>query len=218
MDKTELTSRIKVKNIIALFIIVILSFASCIEIHARLKLNSDGSGRGKIEYVVAKGIYSAPDDAQLAINEDKIAETVAKKDGVRVIRSGSNYENENMVRVWVDFEFEDISKLSDAFLHYRFENIGDRKKELRIKYILKGELHKREMLKSMFKELVSDIEIELPGKIIATNGKILSSNRVRWEIPAVEVVGRDVSEDLVVQFEIDGKKNIIQRIKEMFKK
>jgi hypothetical protein len=177
------------------FLILILSLLhliSCIEIHAKFKLNGDGSGYGRIDYVVAKGIYSAPDEEKLAINEDKLAEIVAKKEGFKVIRTGSAYENENMMRVWVEFEFKDISKLSDAFSKYTLEDLGNGKKEFRGYYRIRGELHQREVLKSMFKDLNSTIEVEFPGKVISTNGKILSSRKVLWIIPAEEYVGKDV--------------------------
>jgi hypothetical protein len=202
------------------FLILILSLLhliSCIEIHAKFKLNGDGSGYGRIDYVVAKGIYSAPDEEKLAINEDKLAEIVAKKEGFKVIRTGSAYENENMMRVWVEFEFKDISKLSDAFSKYTLEDLGNGKKEFRGYYRIRGELHQREVLKSIFKDLNSTIEVEFPGKVISTNGKILSSRKVLWIIPAEEYVGKDVDLIFVAQFEDSKKEGILEKIKRKIK-
>jgi hypothetical protein len=202
------------------FLILILSLLhliSCIEIHAKFKLNGDGSGYGRIDYVVAKGIYSAPDEEKLAINEDKLAEIVAKKEGFKVIRTGSAYENENMMRVWVEFEFKDISKLSDAFSKYTLEDLGNGKKEFRGYYRIRGELHRREVLKSIFKDLNSTIEVEFPGKVISTNGKILSSRKVLWIIPAEEYVGKDVDLIFVAQFEDSKKEGILEKIKRKIK-
>ncbi len=190
---------------------------SCIEIHAKFKLNADGSGYGRIDYVIAKGIYSAPDEEKLAINEDKLAETIAKKEGFKVIRTGSAYENENMMRVWAEFEFKDISKLSDAFSKYTVEDLGNGKKEFRGHYRIRGELHQREVLKSMFKELNSTIEVEFPGKVISTNGKTVSSRKVLWIIPAEEYVGRDVDLVFVAQFEYNKKEGILEKIKRKIK-
>jgi len=200
-----------------ILILALLHLISCIEIHAKFKLNGDGSGYGRIDYVVAKGIYSAPDEEKLAINEDKLAEIIAKKEGFKVIRTGSAYENENMMRVWVEFEFKDISKLSDAFSKYTLEDLGNGKKEFRGYYRIRGELHQREMLKSMFKDLNSTIEVEFPGKVISTNGKILSSRKVLWIIPAEEYVGKDVDLIFVAQFEDSKKEGIIEKIKRKIK-
>ena len=200
-----------------ILILALLHLISCIEIHAKFKLNGDGSGYGRIDYVVAKGIYSAPDEEKLAINEDKLAEIVAKKEGFKVIRTGSAYENENMMRVWVEFEFKDISKLSDAFSKYTLEDLGNGKKEFRGYYRIRGELHQREILKSMFKDLNSTIEVEFPGKVISTNGKILSSRKVLWIIPAEEYVGKDVDLIFVAQFEDSKKEGILEKIKRKIK-
>lgn len=200
-----------------ILILALLHLISCIEIHAKFKLNGDGSGYGRIDYVVAKGIYSAPDEEKLAINEDKLAEIIAKKEGFKVIRTGSAYENENMMRVWVEFEFKDISKLSDAFSKYTLEDLGNGKKEFRGYYRIRGELHQREMLKSMFKDLNSTIEVEFPGKVISTNGKILSSRKVLWIIPAEEYVGKDIDLIFVAQFEDSKKEGIIEKIKRKIK-
>jgi hypothetical protein len=200
-----------------ILILVLLHLISCIEIHAKFKLNGDGSGYGRIDYVVAKGIYSAPDEEKLAINEDKLAEIIAKKEGFKVIRTGSAYENENMMRVWVEFEFKDISKLSDAFSKYTLEDLGNGKKEFRGYYRIRGELHQREVLKSMFKDLNSTIEVEFPGKVISTNGKILSSRKVLWIIPAEEYVGKDVDLIFVAQFEDSKKEGILEKIKRKIK-
>jgi hypothetical protein len=200
-----------------ILILALLHLISCIEIHAKFKLNGDGSGYGRIDYVVAKGIYSAPDEEKLAINEDKLAEIIAKKEGFKVIRTGSAYENENMMRVWVEFEFKDISKLSDAFSKYTLEDLGNGKKEFRGYYRIRGELHQREVLKSMFKDLNSTIQVEFPGKVISTNGKILSSRKVLWIIPAEEYVGKDVDLIFVAQFEDSKKEGIIEKIKRKIK-
>jgi hypothetical protein len=200
-----------------ILILALIHLISCIEIHAKFKLNGDGSGYGRIDYIVAKGIYSAPDEEKLAINEDKLAEIVAKKEGFKVIRTGSAYENENMMRVWVEFEFKDISKLSDAFSKYTVEDLGNGKKEFRGYYRIRGELHQRELLKSMFKHLKSTIEVEFPGKVISTNGKILSSRKVLWIIPAEEYVGRDVDLVFVAQFEDSKKEGILDKIKRKIK-
>jgi hypothetical protein len=200
-----------------ILILALLHLISCIEIHAKFKLNGDGSGYGRIDYVVAKGIYSAPDEEKLAINEDKLAEIIAKKEGFKVIRTGSAYENENMMRVWVEFEFKDISKLSDAFSKYTLEDLGNGKKEFRGYYRIRGELHQREVLKSMFKDLNSTIEVEFPGKVISTNGKILSSRKVLWIIPAEEYVGKDVDLIFVAQFEDSKKEGILEKIKRKIK-
>jgi hypothetical protein len=200
-----------------ILILALLHLISCIEIHAKFKLNGDGSGYGRIDYIIAKGIYSAPDEEKLAINEDKLAEIVAKKEGFKVIRTGSAYENENMMRVWVEFEFKDISKLSDAFSKYTLEDLGNGKKEFRGYYRIRGELHQRELLKSMFKDLKSTIEVEFPGKVISTNGKIISSRKVLWVIPAEEYVGRDVDLVFVAQFEDSKKEGILDKIKRKIK-
>ena len=200
-----------------ILILALLHLISCIEIHAKFKLNGDGSGYGRIDYVVAKGIYSAPDEEKLAINEDKLAEIIAKKEGFKVIRTGSAYENENMMRVWVEFEFKDISKLSDAFSKYTLEDLGNGKKEFRGYYRIRGELHQREILKSMFKDLNSTIEVEFPGKVISTNGKILSSRKVLWIIPAEEYVGKDVDLIFVAQFEDSKKEGILEKMKRKIK-
>jgi hypothetical protein len=200
-----------------ILIFALLHLISCIEIHAKFKLNGDGSGYGRIDYIIAKGIYSAPDEEKLAINEDKLAEIVAKKEGFKVIRTGSAYENENMMRVWVEFEFKDISKLSDAFSKYTVEDLGNGKKEFRGYYRIRGELHQRELLKSMFRDLKSTIEVEFPGKVISTNGKILSSRKVLWIIPAEEYVGKDVDLVFVAQFEDSKKEGILDKIKRKIK-
>jgi len=200
-----------------ILILALLHLISCIEIHAKFKIKGDGSGYGRIDYIIAKGIYSAPDEEKLAINEDKLAEIVAKKEGFKVIRTGSAYENENMMRVWVEFEFKDISKLSDAFSKYTLEDLGNGKKEFRGYYRIRGELHQRELLKSMFKDLKSTIEVEFPGKVISTNGKIISSRKVLWVIPAEEYVGRDVDLVFVAQFEDSKKEGILDKIKRKIK-
>ena len=208
----------QVFSFLAVFILF-ASLSSCIEIHAFFKLNQDGSGVGRITYVVAEGIYSAPDDSKIAINEDKIAEVVARKEGVKVIKTGSSYEDGNRIRVWVEFEFKDISTLSDSFSKYIIEDLGNGKKELRIKVRFSGYLHKREMLKDMFKGLNSSIEIVVPGKVIGTNGKVLSSDRVRWDIDAREIVGIDTEKIFIVQYEVgkDGIfRKIINKIKNIF--
>lgn len=190
-----------------------LILASCIEIHLSLFVRGDGSGKGKITYVIVKGIYQAPDEEKMAINEDKLAEQLSKREGVKVIKTGSSFEDENMVRVWGEFEFEDIVKLSDGYIRYMFSKLSDGKREIRLNYRMSGELHKRELFKSMFKGLVSSAEIEVEGKIISTNGKKISDNKVRWEVPAEDVVGKDVVEDLVVIFD-PKKKGILKRIRE----
>jgi hypothetical protein len=213
----EKNSSYRKKLSFLILILALLHLISCIEIHAKFKLNGDGSGYGRIDYIVAKGIYSAPDEEKLAINEDKLAEIVAKKEGFKVIRTGSAYENENMMRVWVEFEFKDISKLSDAFSKYTLEDLGNGKKEFRGYYRIRGELHQRELLKSMFKHLKSTIEVEFPGKVISTNGKILSSRKVLWIIPAEEYVGRDVDLVFVAQFEDSKKEGILDKIKRKIK-
>jgi hypothetical protein len=213
----EKNSSYRKKLSFLILILALLHLISCIEIHAKFKLNGDGSGYGRIDYIVAKGIYSAPDEEKLAINEDKLAEIVAKKEGFKVIRTGSAYENENMMRVWVEFEFKDISKLSDAFSKYTLEDLGNGKKEFRGYYRIRGELHQRELLKSMFKHLKSTIEVEFPGKVISTNGKILSSRKVLWIIPAEEYVGKDVDLVFVAQFEDSKKEGILDKIKRKIK-
>jgi hypothetical protein len=206
------------KNFLSwILVLALIHLISCIEIHAKFKIKGDGSGYGRIDYIVAKGIYSAPDEEKLAINEDKLAEIVAKKEGFKVIRTGSAYENENMMRVWVEFEFKDISKLSDAFSKYTLEDLGNGKKEFRGYYRIRGELHQRELLKSMFKDLKSTIEVEFPGKVISTNGKILSSRKVLWIIPAEEYVGKDVDLVFVAQFEDSKKEGILDKIKRKIK-
>jgi|GEM_PF-924968 len=213
----EKNSSYRKKLSFLILILAILHLISCIEIHAKFKLNGDGSGYGRIDYIIAKGIYSAPDEEKLAINEDKLAEIVAKKEGFKVIRTGSAYENENMMRVWVEFEFKDISKLSDAFSKYTVEDLGNGKKEFRGYYRIRGELHQRELLKSMFRDLKSTIEVEFPGKVISTNGKILSSRKVLWIIPAEEYVGKDVDLVFVAQFEDSKKEGILDKIKRKIK-
>ncbi|MFZ8805179.1 MAG: hypothetical protein ACO2PO_19695 [Candidatus Calescibacterium sp.] len=213
----EKNSSYRKKLSFLILILALIHLISCIEIHAKFKLNGDGSGYGRIDYIVAKGIYSAPDEEKLAINEDKLAEIVAKKEGFKVIRTGSAYENENMMRVWVEFEFKDISKLSDAFSKYTVEDLGNGKKEFRGYYRIRGELHQRELLKSMFKHLKSTIEVEFPGKVISTNGKILSSRKVLWIIPAEEYVGKDVDLVFVAQFEDSKKEGILDKIKRKIK-
>ncbi|GBD03821.1 hypothetical protein HRbin19_01118 [bacterium HR19] len=202
-------------RLLVFFIAIALS-NSCIEIHAKFKINRDGTGYGKIVYVVNRGIYSAPDEQNIAINEDKLAESIAKREGVKVIKTGSSWENENTVRVWVEFEFKDISRLSDSFSKYYIEDLGNGKKEFRAYYKLRGELHKRELLKSMFKDLSSSLEVEFPGKVISTNGKKIGSNKVVWNIPAEEYVGRDVDLQFIAQFEV-GKEGLIQKIKNKIK-
>jgi len=208
------------KYFLLLSFLLISSFlflASCIEIHAFFNLKPDGSGVGKITYIVVKGIYSAPDDAQLAINEEKIAETVAKKEGVKVIKTGSSYEDENRVRVWVEFEFKNINLLSDSFSQYVLEDLGDGKKELRAKVRFSGYLHRRDILKDMFKGLNSSLEVKVPGKIIGTNGKVISSDTVRWDIDAREIVGADTEKIFIVQYQ-EGKKGLIKRILDKLKR
>ncbi len=199
-----------------LFFFAITLSTSCIEIHANFKIKKDGTGYGKIVYIVNRGIYSAPDDQNIAINEDKLAESIAKREGVKVIKTGSSWENENTVRVWVEFEFKDISRLSDSFSKYYIEDLGNGKKEFRAYYKLRGELHKREILKSMFKDLSSSLEVEFPGKVISTNGKKIGSNKVVWNIPAEEYIGRDVDLQFIAQFEV-GKEGLIQKIKDKIK-
>ncbi len=191
---------------ICFLISIMLFISSCIEIHAFFRVKEDGSGYGKITYVISQGIYSAPDDYQLAINEDKLAETIAQKEGVKVIKTGSSYEEGNLVRVWAEFEFDDITKISDPFIKYFFEDLGNGLKELRINYRVRGQLHKREVFINMFKDLVSTLEVEVEGKIKSANGKILSKNRVKWEIPATEVVGQDYTGTFIVSFETEGKR------------
>lgn len=204
-------------NLLTIVLLMLLTFASsCIEIHVSLFVNGDGSGKGKMTYVIAKGIYQAPDEERLAINEDKLAEQLSKREGVKVIRTGSSYKDENMIKVWGEFEFKDVSKLSDGYLKYIFTKLPDNKRELRINYRITGELHRRELFKSMFKGLVSTAEIEVDGKIISTNGKKISDRKVRWEIPAEEVVGKEIAEDMIVIFEPKGK-GLIQRIRERLK-
>lgn len=196
-----------------LFVIFSLSLTSCIEVHISLFVRGDGSGRGKITYVIVKGIYQAPDEEKIAVNEDKLAEQLSKREGVKVIRTGSSFQDENMVRVWGEFEFEDVTKLSDGYIKYMFSKLPDGKREIRLNYRVTGELHKRDIFKSMFKDLVSSAEIEVEGKVISTNGKKISSSKVRWEIPAEEVVGKDVLEDMIVIFE-PKRKGIFKRIRE----
>lgn len=202
--------------VLFLLCLVLTSTLSCLEVHMSLLIRGDGSGRGKIKYVIARGMYQAPDEEKLAINEDKLAEQLAKKEGVKVIRTGSQYRDENMIEVWGDFEFKDITKLSDKYTKYVFTNLGGNKKEIRINYRITGELHRRDILKSMFRGLISTVEIEVAGKVISTNGKRVSKRKVRWEIVAEDVVGRDITEDMILIFEAEGK-NLLQRIKDKLK-
>lgn len=115
--------------------------------------------------------------------------------------------------IFWEFEFEDVTKLSDGYIKYMFSKLPDGKREIRLNYRVTGELHKRDIFKSMFKDLVSSAEIEVEGKVISTNGKKISSSKVRWEIPAEEVVGKDVLEDMIVIFE-PKRKGIFKRIRE----
>lgn len=200
---------------IAVIAMLMMNLA-CIEIHVSLFVRGDGSGRGKIRYVIVKGIYKAPDEEKIAINEDKLAAHLAKREGVEVIKTGSSYKDENLIEVWGEFRFSDVTKLSDGFITYTFANLGGTKRELRISYRLTGELHRRELFSSFFKGLSSSAEVEVDGKIVSTNGKLVSPRKARWEISAEEVVGRDVSQDMIVIFEA-RKDGILQRIKRKLK-
>jgi hypothetical protein len=190
-------------------LIVALPFLStCLTVEEEIELNMDGSGKGKIVYIMPTGFYKGQVGAgQLNITEDSVRKDISGREGIDLEYVKTEMDEDN-VKIVAAFSFENITLLSQRNIKYALDDMGDMI-EFRV-WIRPHGGKAKEIVKQFFESYVSKLKVDFPSKVLETNGKTEGRQKVRWEVPLSKLIG--IREDIVLWARFSKKKSLIDRI------
>lgn len=192
--------------IFAAFIFVLIS---CISVEEELEVKPDGSGKGKITYIMPTSFYKGGQGVQ--INEETIKKSVEKMKGVHLEKVRTEI-GENDVKVIAKFKFDHVKNLSQRGITYTLEDMGDM---IEFRVVLQpagGRAH--QLVKKVLQGFISKLKVELPAKVIESNGKIEGRRKVTWNVPLSKIAGG--KEATVLWARYSKKRSILDRILDLF--
>ncbi len=153
--------------LIKVFFIILMCFilTSCLEVKQRININKDGSGIARLEITILKGALLDP-KAILELKEE------LKREGWKIDKER---KEKGKYIIFAKKKFENVTELNDEETEYTFST--ERRGFMKTSYTFKVEF-----IKSPQIPFPVEITVKMPGRIVETDGKKISSNEARWNL------------------------------------
>lgn len=176
--------------------LALLAMSGCINYTEETVLQSNGSGRMKIQYSIEESMFAMMEQGEdqvenpFEFDKEKVkAQFDSKNITVKKIDVFSEQGKRNVV---IELAFKDINKLSEAkfFMDRQISFKKDKKGNLVYKMVVAGTADEPEeaendtaaMMQAMFAGYTFKFTTKMPAKVLEANGKI-NKNTVIWETP-----------------------------------